>query len=104
MLLAYYREGKDGTMALERHEGYTHLRTVAAFGESVMYLPLSTKENQNSCPDSRFRDGKWLGLDVRTGEVYMGTPSGVVKACTVKRKIGRERRNAYEVMIVRGSP
>ena len=53
---------------------------------SVMYLPLNLQDSPNLCPESRFRDGIWLGLDVRTGEVYMGTPSGVVKARTIKRQ------------------
>ena len=41
---------------------------------------------------------------MRTGEVYMGTPSGVVKARTVKRKIDSERGSFDELVGVRGTP
>ena len=41
---------------------------------------------------------------MRTGEVYMGTPSGVDKARTVKRKIDSERWSFEEVMSVRSAP
>ena len=104
VLLTYYREGKDGKTALERHKGHKHLRPMVECGESVMYLPLNSQDSPNPCPESRFRDGIWLGLDVRTGEVYMGTPSGVVKARTIKRKIDSERGSFDEVMSARGTP
>ena len=87
----YYREGKDGKTALERHMVQKHLRPMAEFGETVMYLPMNPQHSPNPCAESRFRDGLWLGLGMRTGKVHMGTPTGVVKARTVKRKIDSER-------------
>ena len=74
-MLTYYRKGKDGKTALERHKGQKHSRPMAEFGETVMHPPLKSQDSPNPCPESRFRDGMWLGLDIwlgldmRTGEV-----------------------------------
>ena len=45
VLLKYYREGKDGKTALERHKGKKHLRPMAEFVESVMNLPFSSEDS-----------------------------------------------------------
>ena len=57
VLLTHYRKGKDGKTTLERHKGHKHLRPMAEFGESVMYLPSNSQDSPNPCPESRFRDG-----------------------------------------------
>ena len=36
--------------------------------------------------DSDWKDGVWLGIRGRTGERIIGTPEGVVKAWSVKRR------------------
>ena len=101
VLLNLYREGKDKMVPMERLRGEKHDRPIAEFGERVHYLPLGSG---STFLDARFIEGIWMGMDLRTGEVLIGTPSGVVKARSVRRRIEEERWNAQEVLAVRGTP
>ena len=48
--------------------------------------------------------GTWLGLDLRAGEILVGTSSGVVRARTIKRRPEPERWSAEQALEVRGVP
>ena len=103
-LLNYFKEGKDGKTPLERHRGLKHDRPVAEFGERVLYLPLDRKSHPVQCPEPRYEDGIWLGMDVRTTEVLIGTPSGIVRARSVRRRPEEERFSAQELSNISGTP
>ena len=60
---------------------------MAEFGESVLYLPLDRKSRPIPAPEAKFQEGIWLGLDQRTEEVIIGTPSGIVKCRSVQYSI-----------------
>ena len=49
-------------------------------------------------------DGIWLGVMGRTGESIIGTPQGVVKAFTVKRRPVEERWSLDDIHNMRGTP
>ena len=104
VLLNLFRVGKDQRTPMERHTGDKHLRPIAEFGESVWCMPWYLKSNPVSTPDVRFHDGVWLRMDQRTSEVIIGTPSGVVRARVIKRKLEDARWNAEEVSSVKGTP
>ena len=103
-LLNYFNEGKDGKTPLERHRGLKHDRPVAEFGECVLYLPLDRTSHPVHCPEPRYEDGIWLGMDVRTTEVLIGTPSGIVRARSVRRRPEEERFSAQELLKISGTP
>ena len=43
-------------------------------------------------------------VDLRTGEILIGTSSGIMKTRTVRRKVEQDRWNAIEALAVRGTP
>ena len=104
VLLNYYKEGADGKTPFERHRGAKHERPVAEFGESVLYLPLDRKSHPIHAPEPRHEEGVWLGMDMRSTEVLIGTPSGVVKARSVRRRPDDERWDIDNVLDIKGTP
>ena len=53
----------------------------------------------------RWDTGVWLGFRDESGEVFIGTPNGVIKVRTVRRKGSHEARWSDEVFgSVRGTP
>ena len=101
VLINLYREGKDGRTPMERLRGDKHGRPIAEFGENVLYKPLG---DAPAFPEARFLYGTWLGIDLRTGEILVGTTSGVVRARTIKRRPEPERWSAEQALGVRGVP
>ena len=104
VVMNYFKVGADGMTALERHRGAKHERPLAEFGERVLYLPLDRKSHPVHAPEPRYEDGIWLGLDIRSTEVIIGTPSGVVKARSVRRRPEDERWSIEEVLRIAGTP
>ena len=100
-LLNLYREGKDGKTPMERLKGDKHGRPMAEFGEQILYMPLGDRP---AFPEPRFLEGTWLGIDLRTGEVLIGTRSGVVRARTIRRRLEGERWSAEEALGIKGTP
>ena len=104
VLINRYRVGKDGQTPTQRHKDIKHHRAMAEFGESVLYLPLDRKSHPIPAPEAKFQEGIWLGLDQRTEEVIIGTPSGIVKCRSVRRRPEPERWNTDAVLAIRGTP
>lgn len=63
----------------ERLAGKKFGTAVAEYGERVMFVVRGPNR------DRQCSFGLWLGFFARTQEVYLGTPDGVVRACTIKR-------------------
>lgn len=84
-------------------------RSIAQFGEFMHYMPLVDREpgrdgREEPTLEPNFRDGIWLGLRLRTDEALIGTPSGVIKARTIRRIPADEMWNAAMLWSVRGIP
>ena len=101
VLINLYREGKDGKTPMERLRGAKHGRPIAELGENILYKPLG---DAPAFPEAEFLYGTWLGIDLRTGEILVGTSSGIVRARTVKRRPEPERWSAEQAFAVRGVP
>ena len=86
---------------MERLRGSKYERPVAEFGEQVLYMPLGDRP---AFPEPRFLEGTWLGMDLRSGEVIIGTKSGVVRARTIKRRLEDVRWDAEEALAIKGTP
>ena len=59
-----------------------------------MWIPLKSEGHERAKSESKFMDGVWLGLRAKSDEDLIGTPSGVVRAHSVKKvarrsKVGR---------------
>ena len=87
--------GADGKTGYERLSGKTFKGERVELGKCVWYLkPKSKGLHKLSC---RWDTGVWLGFRDESGEVFMGTPNGVIKVRTVRRKGSHEARWSDEV-------
>ena len=103
MLHSRYRRGSDGKTAYERQRGRKCRLEVIPFGEFVHYRKLIADENKNKL-ESKWEDGIWLGHARGSSEVLIGTPEGVVRARTFKRRPEDERWNAEAMLSMTGTP
>ena len=77
--------GRDDKTAYERNVGRRAVHPLAQFGERVWWMPLQPSNRRLGPLDSRFEQGRYLGLKDGSNMVLVGTASGVVKARTIKR-------------------
>ena len=103
-LVSLYQVGTDGRTAHQRVRGRTCKVPIAKFGERVLYKEMKDGKVANAKIDSTWNSGIWLGLRGRTGEHIVGTPEGVIKAFTVRRRSEDERWSGKEVNELRGTP
>ena len=85
-----YQVGKDGKTAYERTKGKKFKREMAEFGECIWYLKQRSKGSTGM--KGRWMEGIWLGVREESGEVIVGTPEGIQKARTVRRKATNSER------------
>ena len=88
---------------LGRWRGKNFNRSIAEFGENVVYLKTGSvgKDKFNS----RWEEGVWLGISDESGESIIGTKEGVIKARDFRRKaIAEERWNKEHFTSIKGTP
>ena len=98
--------GKDGFTAAERENNGVRkeLPSLAEFGEQVLYKPLSSSAGRVENLAARFLDGTFLGVEPRTGELRIGTASGVIKARSIRRRLEEERWSSTALQNLTGTP
>ena len=70
----------------------------------VLYLPLDRDRGQVAELSPKLVPGVWLGLERSTNEAKIGTPSGVIRARTVRRRPEAERWSSEAIRSVIGVP
>ena len=80
------------------------LPSLAEFGEQVLYKSLSSSAGRVENLAARFLDGTFLGVEPRTGELRIGTASGVIKARSIRRKLEEERWSSTALQNLTGTP
>ena len=91
-----YHVGTDGKTAFARTTGNQCKRPVAEFGEQV-HWKLSSKRHARKA-ESLWREGIFLGLRERTGEVYVADEMGHVHKCrTMRARPEEERWNSERI-------
>ena len=90
--LSRFEIGPDGRTSHQRLHGRRSQRTVACYGEKVLYMPRKTAKNHKNKEQPRWEFGFWLGL-TQGGEAIIRTSKGVIKtrAENVKANQLRER-------------
>ena len=92
-ILNNIRVGTDGHTAYQRIKGRASAKSLAEFGECLWLLRPKTAGISKA--DVRWDDGVWLGVHDNSGEVYVSTRAGVIKARTIRRKgVEADRWNA----------
>ena len=104
VLLSRFAIGKDGKTAYQRIKGRACSRPMAEFGESVWYKQLQTQDDRHADMEPRWEEGIWLGMNPRTNEVLIGTPNGVTRARSIRRRAMNEQWSYDKVMEIKGAP
>ena len=107
ILICLFREGKDKRTPMERHKGSDRdVRPIAEFGEAIWYRVLGADDkdgNKLNKMEALMEEGVWLGINLIDGTARVGTPTGVVKARTIKRRLEDERWRRGEVEAIHGT-
>ena len=102
-LITRYKINEDGKTAYQKWKGRRYGRSIAEFGECVMYLTLGSQGVDKF--DERWHEGNWLCSKGASHEILIGTPAGVVKARSVRRKPDFETRwNLEQFNEMKGVP
>ena len=56
-----------------------------SFGERCLCKPLKKSGERQNKMEVRYEYGVYLGTSARTGELYMGTPEGVIQTRSIRR-------------------
>ena len=101
--ISRYQKGRDGMTAYRRLKGRDFVRNVIEFGECVWYM--RNKNNKKGKLESNWEPGVFLGIREESSEAVIGTPDGVVKARSFRRKGSEETRwDKDNILAVQGLP
>ena len=92
--------GLDDKSAYERLKGKRHPGSGADFGEAVWYMALQPRHAILPKLGARFDEGIFLGIREVSGEIIVGSPEGVLKTRSLKRRPPNERWNAEGVLAI----
>ncbi|CAK0851548.1 unnamed protein product, partial [Prorocentrum cordatum] len=95
------RRGADGRAAWELRHGRPFNKDLACFSEKVLYLPGGKRK---AGIEDKFLAGLYLGPTRRTGEVYVGTELGALRARTFKRLTVEQRADKDLLNSLVGKP
>ena len=66
-----------------------HRKELPIFGEWFFHFPLGRTQGRANMLEAKFLSGVYLGLQLRTKEMYIGIATGVVSAPAIRRKTSR---------------
>ena len=81
----------DGNASYFRRWQREHKAPLCDFGETVQYMVPTVKGLPKLEP--RFFEGIWLSKDTSTNDSIIGIPYKIVRARTIRRQVGPEKRN-----------
>ena len=102
-LITRCRVRAHGKTALQMIKGRTSLTELIPFGERILFKIPKTGQAVGSFED-RWEEGIWLGCTVRDGMTLVGTPMGVFKVGTIKRRAEDEQWSYESISQLIGSP
>ena len=103
VLLNRFEVGKDGMTAFERNKRKKAKALGLEFGEALLWKRKPSRGNLGklSC---LWDDGVYLGVKSTTGELVIGTKSGVWRTRSVRRKPVEQRWSIDNMLMVGGVP
>ena len=103
-LLNKYQLGEDGRTAYHRLRGKSWRHEMVEFGEKVHYrVNLKSLSHQYKL-EGRWGEGFFMGIKWRTGESWIATDGGIVKASAIRRVGAHRRWDAEALLRVKGVP
>ena len=103
ILITRCRVRPSGRTSFELMKGRRSNGRLAEFGEIMHFKIPHTKLNPGKFED-QWSEGVWLGVDLRSGENYIGTNVGVFRVATVRRVPEDERWSAARIASIAGCP
>ena len=78
----------DGKTAFQKMKGYNGILPIMQFGETVHFRLRTNAAEPHAVGkfEDRYRNGVYLGYDLRSGESYVGTEEGVFRSGACKRR------------------
>ena len=104
ILCSKYMVGADGRTAYERRRGRRCRLRVVPFGERVLFKQIREGKHRKDKFESEDSEGVWLGHNREANEVLIGTPSGVVRAYSYRRRSEDSRWDADLIKNMQGTP
>ena len=104
MCVSRYMLGKDGRSAYERRTGRPCRIPVCKFGEYVWYKEARDHKDRRDKWNTEEHEGVWLGHTRSSNEHLIGTPNGVVKAYSIRKKMEEERWSRQALEAMKGTP
>ena len=80
-----------GKTAVQLIRGSKSSRNIAQFGEKIFYKPLMLSIHHRGNMEDNFLDGFFLGMRLRSDEMFIGTTRGVIKTRTLRRRVEEEQ-------------
>jgi len=102
-LLTRFGIGRDGKTPYKLLKGKDWDMPLYELGECVQYKPQDKPKGRFKL-DARLLDGIFLGCSPRSGEMFIGTKNGVIRARDVYRKCEADRWNRDWLHQFRGLP
>ena len=102
--LTRYKILSHGENSFATIKGRQSHAQIAAFGEIILYVPLKSMKTGRSKFEPKMEEGIFLGMNMRTDDILVGTERGTVNTRTFKRLQPDERWKAELVRAVSGSP
>ena len=102
-LVTLTKLGPDGQTPYERIKGKKFKGELIEFGERILYYKIEEQAFTQDL-EPRWHQGIWLGFDIDNHQRIIGTPEGIVKANTVKRRPIEERWSREAIEEMRGLP
>ena len=104
MLISRYSVGSDWRTPFERLRGRRCKTPVVPFGEYVFYKEIRDGKERKNKLEPEDKDGTYLGHARNSNEVLIGTPLGVVRAYSFRRRAEGRRWNKAAIEGMRGTP
>jgi len=101
-LMNRLEEGKDGKVGYERIKGKKPTVLGLEFGEKLLYK-IKIKDKLEKI-NARWEYGIFVGIRQRSGELWVGTPSGIIKTRAVKRIPVEKRWDDDCLEWIKGAP
>ena len=96
-----FHKSADGFTPWFRLKNKPYRRQLPSWGEKVLFLPAGKRSSRLA---DKFLPGIFYGVEDKSDEIYIGTPDGVVRACTFKRLDIQQRSDAEFFNSIKGTP
>ena len=104
LMTRYAHVGDLGKTAVQLIRGSKSSRNIAQFVEKILYKSPKLSGHHRGNMVHTFLDGIFLGMRLRSDEILIGTPRGVIKTRTLRRRVEEEQWDNEFARSMKGEP